>query len=288
MYLGDFNFGSTVFFKFTTVNSSGVPTALSSAGVTAYRDGSTVQDTTGLTLTSTFDAIVGLNMVQVDMSTAGFYSSGGSYTVILSSGAASENLTGYTLAHFSLRDRFVLSTAGLETVSTAGLETLSSAGLETLSTLGITTLSSAGLETLSSAGLETLSTLGITTLSSAGLETLSTVGIETLSTVGLETVSTVGLETVSTVGLETVTAAVINAEVLDVLDVDTFAVPTDLPSTLPTITGMMGYQHGTLRNQLTLGASAKTFYDPAGNVQWVKGLLDDGTTYVELVGSTST
>ena len=67
--------------------------------------------------------------------------------------------------------RFVLSTAGLETLSSAGLETLSSVGLETLSSVGLETLSSVGLETLSSVGLETLSSAGLETLSSAGLET---------------------------------------------------------------------------------------------------------------------
>lgn len=247
MYLGDFNFGSTVHFKFTTVNSTGSPAALSSGGVTVYRDGSTVQDTTGTTLTASFDTITGLNHVQVDMSTAGFYSSAGTYTAIISSGAASENLAGYVLAHWSLLDRSPLtSTAGLETVSTVGLETVSTAGLETLSTLGIETVSTVGLETLSTAGLETLSSAVVagavwnsarasftaagsfgqivststaapdqwvsgpfSTHSTAGLETLSTAGIETLSTLGLETLSTLGIETVSTAGLETVSSAVI-------------------------------------------------------------------------------
>jgi hypothetical protein len=228
MYLGDFDYGSTVFFKFTTVNSSGAPTALSS-GVT------------------------GLNTVQVDMSTAGFYSSAGSYTAIISSGAASEDLTGYVVAHWSLRNRRFFSTAGLETLSTAGLETLSTVGIETLSTVGIETLSTVGLETLSSAGLETAT--GFSTLASSEVgaatwnstrslytaagsfgqlvststavpdqwvagpfSTHSTAGLETLSSAGLETLSSVGLETVSTVGLETVSSAVVVASASSALE----------------------------------------------------------------------
>lgn len=106
MYLGDFGFGSTVYFKFTTVNSTGAPASFSSGGVTVYRNDSTVEDTTGLALTSTFDAITGLNHVTVSMSTVGFYSSAGNFTAVISSGAASENLAGYVLAHWSVRNRF--------------------------------------------------------------------------------------------------------------------------------------------------------------------------------------
>lgn len=163
MYYGDFDFGSTVHIKFTTVNSTGAPTALSSAGVTVYRDGSTVQDSSGVTLTSTFDTVTGLNHLQVDMSTAGFYSSAGEYTAIISSGAASEDLSGYVIGQWSIRERYQsFSTAGLETVSTAGLETASSLvdvvrwggttveGMPHDSSLVTSQFSTAGLETASS------------------------------------------------------------------------------------------------------------------------------------------
>jgi hypothetical protein len=100
MWLGSFNFGSTVTFRFTTVNSTGAPTALSSGGVTVFRDDSTATNSaSGVTLTVDVNAWTGLNLVEVDMSTAGFYSSAGTYTAVISSGAGSENLQGYTLAH---------------------------------------------------------------------------------------------------------------------------------------------------------------------------------------------
>lgn len=191
MYLGDFDFGSTVFFTFTTVTSSGGVTAFSSGGVTVYRQAVTGESASGLTLTSTFDTRTGLNHVQIDMSTAGFYSSAGDFMAIVSSGAAnSEDLSGYTVAQWSILSRSPLtSTAGLETLSSAGLETLSSAGLETAT--GFSTHSTAGLETVSTAGLETVSTAGLET--ATGFSTHSTAGLETAT--GFSTHSTAGLET---------------------------------------------------------------------------------------------
>ena len=37
-----------------------------------------------------------------------------------------------------------------------------------------------------------------------------------------------------------------------------------------------------------VGSSNKTFHDSSGNVHWNSGLIDDGTTYVQLKGTTST
>lgn len=122
MYLGDFSTGSTVFFSFTTVNSSGVPTALSSGGVTVYRDGSTVPATTGVTLTASFNAVTGFNRVQIDMvGTSTFYQPGAEFTAIISSGAASESLAGYTLAHWSVIRGTPVTVSTAVSISTASL-----------------------------------------------------------------------------------------------------------------------------------------------------------------------
>ena len=102
MHLGDFNFGDTVHHKFTTVNSSGVPTGFSSGGLTVYGASATDPSATGITLTSTFNAVTGLSHVKIAMSTTGFYSSAGEFQVVVSSGAASEDLTGYVICEFSV------------------------------------------------------------------------------------------------------------------------------------------------------------------------------------------
>src|SRR3990172_8177701 len=123
MFLGDFSTGSTVWFAFTTVNSSGAPTALSSAAVTVYRDASTVQNTTGVTLTASFDGVTGLNHVMVEMAgTSTHYEPGASfYAIISSGGVGAETLAGYTLAHWSVKDRIAVisSLTTIQTVSSA-------------------------------------------------------------------------------------------------------------------------------------------------------------------------
>ena len=131
MYIGEFSTGSTAYFVFTTINSSGAPTALSSAAVTVYRGSSTLPSATGLTLTSTFGAVVGLNHVQVDMGlTSPFYEPAMSYfAVVTSGGVGDESLAGYVLAHWSIKDRIavisslsaILTVSSVVTISTAAL-----------------------------------------------------------------------------------------------------------------------------------------------------------------------
>ena len=50
----------------------------------------------------------------------------------------------------------------------------------------------------------------------------------------------------------------------------------------------MDWLYAGLTEQLSVGASQKTFFDTSGNIHWSKGMIDDGTTYVELAGSTAT
>ena len=104
------------------MNSSGVPTALSSGGVTVYQDGSTVQNTTGVTLTASFNAVTGYNRVQIDMvGTSTFYLPGSEFVAIISSGAASESLAGYTLAHWSVIRGTPVIVSTAVSISTASL-----------------------------------------------------------------------------------------------------------------------------------------------------------------------
>jgi hypothetical protein len=82
---------SAVFnFKFNTVDSTGAPIVLTGTPtVTCYKDNSLTQSAAGLTLTTNFDGVVGLNNVQVDTSADGaFYSSGSVFQVVISAGTA--------------------------------------------------------------------------------------------------------------------------------------------------------------------------------------------------------
>lgn len=105
MNLGDFAPSSIVHFKFTTVNSSGVPTTLSgSPALSVYGDASTTQSTTGITLTPDFDGIVGLNHVTIDLGAApSVYVNFGQYAVVITTGTVGgSSVVGYVLVHFGV------------------------------------------------------------------------------------------------------------------------------------------------------------------------------------------
>lgn len=85
--------------------------------------------------------------------------------------------------------------------------------------------------------------------------------------------------------LNDVSTADINAQVLDVLNTDTFAEPSGVPAATTTLVTKLGYLYMALRNQIDVTATKKTFYDDSGTAEWEKDLSDDGTTYSESEGN---
>lgn len=77
------------------------------------------------------------------------------------------------------------------------------------------------------------------------------------------------------------TPAQVNAEVLDVINVDTFAEPTGVPAATATLAAKVGRLYQALVSPDDVTANAKTFYSFAGVALWKKTLADDGTTYSE-------
>lgn len=127
MYSGDFDASDIVDIKFTTVNTSGVPTQLAGTPVVSiYKDNSTSQSTSGVTLTVDFDSVTGLNHVRIDTSADGtFYSSGSDFHAVVTAGTVGGNsIVGYVVGHFSLRNRASLypTTAGRTLDVSAGGE----------------------------------------------------------------------------------------------------------------------------------------------------------------------
>jgi len=82
-------------------------------------------------------------------------------------------------------------------------------------------------------------------------------------------------------GFSTLDTADVNAEVVDALATDTYAEPSGVPGATISLASKIGYLAMALRNQCTVSADFKTFYDDAGLAQWRKALSDDGTTYTE-------
>ena len=112
-YFGDFEEGSTVNFKWNTVDQDGASIARGSpvGDIRIYKDDSATQRTSdaGITDTGDFDGITGVHHVEIDLSDntdAGFYAAGHDYSVVF----VGEDVDGQTVnavvAHFSIENRF--------------------------------------------------------------------------------------------------------------------------------------------------------------------------------------
>lgn len=113
MYIGDFFPAVTVYHKFNTQSTVGVPTTLSGTPVIKiYKDASTTESTSGVSLTADFDSITGLNHVSIDTSTdATFYATGHDFQIVVTTGTVSgQSVAGTVVGRFSLGNRPVNAT----------------------------------------------------------------------------------------------------------------------------------------------------------------------------------
>jgi hypothetical protein len=109
-YYGDFLVSKTVRCRFNTVNSSGVPTSLSSGAVTVTKDGSDVTPSGGVTLTVDVGSLTGRNHVTIDMSVdTTTFTAGSEYSVRLSGSSAvgSTSVVGIVVGEWSVENRSV-------------------------------------------------------------------------------------------------------------------------------------------------------------------------------------
>lgn len=117
-YIGDFAAGDTVDFKFTTFRpSTGATYTLGGTpAISVYKDNSTTQTTSGVTLTADFDSVTGLNHVRITTSSDGtFYADGSQFEVVITTGTVdSVSVVGACVGRFTLRAQSALypTTAG--------------------------------------------------------------------------------------------------------------------------------------------------------------------------------
>jgi hypothetical protein len=117
MNAGDFTLESTFDIKFTTIDSTGLGSALTSGVVSAYPGNSLTQLTAGITLSANFDSLTGLNNVRVVATAANGYADATDYVLVLTAGTVdSISVIGYVIAHFSIGKR---STAAIKTDTAA-------------------------------------------------------------------------------------------------------------------------------------------------------------------------
>jgi len=111
-YLGDYAEDATLNFKFSTHKADGTPIALAGTpAISVYKANGTTQSTAGVTLTTDFDSVTGLNNVLIDLSADAFYAVANDYQVVITTGTVdSVSVVGTVLAHFSIENRYELQT----------------------------------------------------------------------------------------------------------------------------------------------------------------------------------
>lgn len=114
-HLGDFDTSAVVYGKFTTYRpSTGATFTLGGTpALSVYKDNSTTQSTTGVTLTADFDSVTGLNHFAIDTSADGtFYSAGSFFDIVITTGTVdSVSVTGSVVGSFTIRKNSALKPA---------------------------------------------------------------------------------------------------------------------------------------------------------------------------------
>lgn len=121
MSLGDFATSTVIYDMFSTggVVLAGTPVA------SVYKDGSTTQTTLGVTITASFDGVVGMNAVTVDTSADGtFYSAGSKFQIVVTTGT----VNGVSIAGFVVNTFTLTATAALRPTTAARTLTVDTSG----------------------------------------------------------------------------------------------------------------------------------------------------------------
>jgi hypothetical protein len=114
-YRGNFAVGETIDLFFTTRRfSTGAPFTLAGTPVvSAYEDNSTTEITSGITLTTDFDARTGLNHVRVVASGANGFEAGKSYSLVITAGTVDGvSVVGEVVGYFTLERGAVFARLG--------------------------------------------------------------------------------------------------------------------------------------------------------------------------------
>lgn len=124
MYLGDYAEDETVYFLWSTNDSSGASITRATDGtVSVYKDNGTTQSTAGVTDTEDFDSLTGVHACTIDLSSNVFYAIGADYSVVLSASTIDGQTVNTPLAHFSIENRTSFPKADFPTnFSSLGIE----------------------------------------------------------------------------------------------------------------------------------------------------------------------
>lgn len=161
-HLGDYDAAAVIFGKFTSYQpSTGTPFTLAGTpALSVYKDNSTTQSTSGVTLTASFDSVTGLNHFAIDTSSDGsFYSAGSFFDIVITTGTVDGvSVVGSCIASFTIRKdsslkpttagrTLVVDSAGLADATTVKLGPSGSGTAQTARDVGLSVLISSGTGT---------------------------------------------------------------------------------------------------------------------------------------------
>lgn len=138
--IGNFPTASVVDCYFSTRSNGAMTTLAGTPAVSVYKNNSTTESTSGVTLDVDFDSRTGMNHVRVDTSSDGtFYAASGDYSIVITAGTVGGvSVVGIQIDSFSLSNRSVNATqlAGQTITAAAGVTFPSSVASPTNITAG--------------------------------------------------------------------------------------------------------------------------------------------------------
>lgn len=288
--------GSTVRIDMTThVLATGALVAPSSAFAAAdfrvYKDGSASEKTTtnGITVTSPFDSITGKHLIEIDTSNAtgdsGFWAAGSEYRVELHSAKTIDSIlqNGVTVGRFRLVSADVFRSDGYtapanSTIADAyALLQLTDADVALIKS-AIDALSAMLPNTDFLAGAAT--DAGAAVLDTATQAILNNIPTNSELTTALAAADDAVLAAIS--ALNNLSAAQVNAELLDVLSVDTFAELSAPPSASSSLKDKLVYLFMWARNKATQTTTERKLYaDDGTTVVSTESVSDTGGTFTK-------
>lgn len=286
-WLGDYKAGDTIDFKFDT-SVGGQPSALSAATVRAYKGSSTTESASGITLTTDFDALTGINHVTITLASDGaFYAAGNDFQVVLTAGTVGGVTVRRVLAMFSIENRCVnwaKVTSPTTVVGLSGTTVKTATDVETdtqdIQSRLPAALTGGRIDASVGAMQANVVTAAAIAADAIGASELAADAAAEIAT-AVRTELTTELGRIDATTSSRATPAQVNAEVLDVVNVDTFAEPGQgAPAATTTLATKLGFLYKFLRNKVTQDTTTlKIFADDAVTVDQKATVSDDGATY---------
>lgn len=309
-YYGDIRLNETIDLKFSTRSfTTGAPTTLAGTPViSAYPGNSVTQLTAGITLSVDFDAVTGLHNVRVVATGVNGYATATNYALVITTGTVGGvSVVGEVVGTFSIEARSALmpTTAARTLDVSAGGE----AGMDwanvgnPATTVGLSGTTVSAVTTVATAtNVTTVNGLAANVITAAsaaadfGTEIAAAVWdrdatlSQTQGTFGqamgdpvLDTDTLWGLANTNLdAAISTrATPAQVNTEVVDALNIDTYAEPGQgIPAATTTLAAKLNYLYKGWRNRRTQTATTFRLYnDDAITVDQQATVSDDATTF---------